>query len=117
LSTGDRGSIGDMGEGPVVRSGGTPEDDDLVEAARLVGAIKAEMTRGLLATNGIECILKGDGMALEHSYPTPFATVHVWVRAGDLEQARELIAAAESGDFKWDEGEWNEGLGEDGEQP
>jgi hypothetical protein len=76
---------------------------DVVRIYTAPNPATAELIRGVLANEGIESAVYG---GFRTAYPVnvgPLAEVSVDVRREDAERARELIQAAERGDFALDE--------------
>jgi hypothetical protein len=68
---------------------------EFVEACRAGDETEAQLIRGALEANGIECVLRGESLRLTHGIIADgLAEVAVFVRRGDADRAREIIAAA-----------------------
>jgi len=72
-----------------------PSEADFVEVCRAGDETEAQVIRGALEANGIDCALRGESLRLTHGITADgLAEVAVFVRREDADQAREVIAAA-----------------------
>ncbi len=72
-----------------------PPEADFVEACRAGDETEAQVIRGALEANGIECVLRGESLRLTHGITVDgLAEVAVLVRHEDADRAREVIARA-----------------------
>lgn len=79
-------------------------DPELVEVYIASGETKAEMVRGLLESNDIPCMFKGEAWGQIHRLTAgPMALLRIMVSAADAKRARDLIERAERGEFSVDE--------------
>lgn len=68
------------------------EGQDFVILEQYCDPYYANIIRGLLETNGLECLLFDDGHAQNAWYIQSMLGVRIMVRQNDLETARRLIA-------------------------
>ncbi len=70
------------------------------------GEIHAQQIQGFLAAAGISSELRGESLRKTHGLTIDgLGMVHVVVSTDDEEQARALLASAELGTFRLDDGE------------
>ncbi|KPJ48831.1 hypothetical protein AMJ40_06795 [candidate division TA06 bacterium DG_26] len=75
---------------------GVARDLKLVEIWQASNEIEAQLIRGLLESNGIDCTLKGEALRLTHSITVNgLALVAVLVRPEDAERAKQLISSSQ----------------------
>jgi putative signal transducing protein len=84
-----------------------PEDDiDLVTVAQFSDPLKANVLRACLESHGIFAYVWGEHLGIANIFlSTASGGMRVQVRSDQLDQAREVIAAFERGDFALDEDE------------
>ena len=70
-------------------------DLDFVILEQYCDPYYANIIRGLLETNGLDCLLFDDGHAQNAWYLQSMLGVRIMVRKGDFDAARALIAAIE----------------------
>jgi hypothetical protein len=90
--------ISELPEPPVARSG---PGANIVTVHKAANPQIAELIKGLLASEGIPCSLAVGGVL--EAYPVtvgPLAEVGIAVREEDRDRAKEIIAAAERGEFQ-----------------
>lgn len=82
-----------------------PDDDiDLVTVAQFSDPLKANVLRACLDSHGIFAYVWGEHLGVAHIFLSiAGGGVRVQVRSDQVEQAREVIAAFERGDFAIDE--------------
>ena len=94
---------------PAADSGGSddPDDDiDLVTVGQFSDPLKANVLRACLESHGIFAYIWGEHLGVANIFlSTASGGMRVQVRSDQLDQAREVIAAFERGDFALDEGE------------
>lgn len=93
----------DAGAPACPRCGAGLGEPPLVRVWTTQGVERAEMMRGVLAGNGIEAMITGDGTAWNEVYRLsvgPMARVDVLVRERDAVRARAIVEEAERGDFE-----------------
>ena len=65
------------------------------------GDIEAEQVRGFLASAGIPAFIRGETLRKTHGLTIDgLGRVEVVVAADDAEQAQELLASADAGEFR-----------------
>ena len=65
------------------------------------GQLMAEQVRSFLQASGVGCILRGESLSKTHGLTLDgLGRVEVLVAEADADQARELLASAESGTFR-----------------
>ena len=65
------------------------------------GQLMAEQVRSFLQASGVGCILRGESLSKTHGLTLDgLGRVDVLVAEADADQARELLASAESGTFR-----------------
>jgi hypothetical protein len=65
------------------------------------GQIPAEQVRSFLQASGVGCILRGESLSKTHGFTLDgLGRVEVLVAEADEDRARELLASAESGEFR-----------------
>ena len=75
---------------------GPPDDEDLVEAARVWELTEAEIIKGFLESQGIPCFFRGQ--ILHSIYPIfvdGLGEIRIFVLKKDLETALELLKTRE----------------------
>ena len=84
-----------------------PEDDiDLVTVAQFSDPLKANVLRAYLESHGIFAYIWGEHLGVANIFlSTASGGMRVQVRSDQVDQAREVIAAFERGDFALDEDE------------
>ena len=82
-------------EPPPLEERDNPEAE-LVEILRAGDEIEAQLIRGVLDANGIECVLRGESLRLTFGITADgLAEVKILVRREDADQARQVIAGAQ----------------------
>ena len=72
-------------------------DIELVDVWECQGETEAQLLKGLLESEGIDSIFKGEALRKTHGFRiTQLGTVGVQVRSEDLERARRVIMSARS---------------------
>jgi len=65
------------------------------------GQLMAEQVRSFLQASGVGCILRGESLSKTHGLTLDgLGRVEVLVAEADADQARDLLASAESGAFR-----------------
>lgn len=65
------------------------------------GQLQAEQVRSFLQASGIGCILRGESLSKTHGLTLDgLGRVEVLVAGADADRAHELLASAESGEFR-----------------
>jgi hypothetical protein len=85
---------------------GNPDDDDidLVTVAQFSNPLKANVLRACLESHGIFAYVWGEHLGVAHIFMSiAGGGVRVQVRSDQVDQAREVMAAFERGDFAIDE--------------
>jgi hypothetical protein len=84
-----------------------PDDDiDLVTVAQFSDPLKANVLRACLESNGIFAYVWGEHLGVANIFLSiAGGGMRVQVRSDQVDQAREVIAAFERGDFALDEDE------------
>jgi len=84
-----------------------PDDDiDLVTVAQFSNPLKANVLRACLESHGIFAYVWGEHLGVTHIFMSiAGGGVRVQVRSDQVDQACEVIAALERGDFALDEDE------------
>jgi hypothetical protein len=86
-----------------------PGDADLVEIARFLKPIEAEILRGRLEAEGVLAIVADANLARVNVILAPvIGGARVLVRAADFAQAREIMGAVERGDYRISDAEDDE---------
>jgi hypothetical protein len=68
------------------------------------GEVDAQQVRDFLEANGIHCSFHGESLRKTHGLTlNGLGLVEIHVPEADAERARELLAAADRGDFSLDE--------------
>ena len=68
----------------------------LVEVCRASDELEAQIIRGLLESNGIDCSFRGEAVRLTHSIAVDgLAEVRILVRPEDAERAERIIASSD----------------------
>ena len=81
-------------------SDGPDEDVDLVTVAQFTNPLKANVLRACLESHGIFAYVWGEHLGVAHIFMSiAGGGVRVQVRSDQLDQARDVIAAFERGDF------------------
>jgi hypothetical protein len=81
-----------------------PDDVDLVTVAQFSNPLKANVLRACLESHGIFAYVWGEHLGVAHIFMSiAGGGVRVQVRSDQVDQAREVIAAFERGDFALDE--------------
>jgi hypothetical protein len=71
------------------------EDDAVVEIWRTWGEAEANIVKGLLESNGIQCAIQGESTRLTHGFTLDgLAEVRILVRETDRQRALEAISQA-----------------------
>jgi hypothetical protein len=79
-------------------------DVDLVTVARFSNPMEANVLRACLESHGIFVFVWGEHLGVAHAFlSVASGGMRVQVRLDQVEQAKEVIAAVERGDFKIDE--------------
>lgn len=82
-----------------------PGADDLVQIARHLKAVEAEILRGRLEAEGLLAIVADANLAQVNPILAPvIGGVRVLVRAADLARAQEIMSAVARGDYALDDG-------------
>jgi hypothetical protein len=77
-----------------------PDDIDLVTVAQFANPLKANVLRACLESHGIFAYVWGEHLGVAHIFMSiAGGGVRVQVRSDQVDQAREVIAAFERGDF------------------
>ena len=77
-----------------------PDDVDLVTVAQFSNPLKANVLRACLESHGIFAYVWGEHLGVAHIFMSiAGGGVRVQVRSDQVDQAREVIAAFERGDF------------------
>jgi hypothetical protein len=80
--------------------GAVPDDVDLVTVAQFSNPLKANVLRACLESHGIFAYVWGEHLGVAHVFMSiAGGGVRVQVRSDQVDQAREVIAAFERGDF------------------
>lgn len=84
-----------------------PDDDiDLVTVAQFSNPLKASVLRACLESHGVFAYVWGEHLGVANIFLSiAGGGVRVQVRSDQVDQAREVIAAFERGDFALDEDE------------
>jgi len=81
-----------------------PDDVDLVTVAQFSNPLKANVLRACLESHGVFAYVWGEHLGVAHVFMSiAGGGVRVQVRSDQVDQAREVIAAFERGDFALDE--------------
>ena len=69
-------------------------DVELVTVHQAQGELEAQMIKGVLESEGIDCMLSGESLRLTHGLTVDgLAVVRIKVRAPDEEKAKDVIAS------------------------
>ena len=69
-------------------------DIRLVSVHQAQGELEAQMIKGILDAEGIECMLRGEALRLTHGFTLDgLAVVDIMVRSDDEQRAREVLSA------------------------
>ena len=69
-------------------------DVELVTVHQAQGELEAQMIKGVLESEGIDCMLSGESLRLTHGLTVDgLAVVCIKVRAQDEEKAKDVIAS------------------------
>ncbi len=69
---------------------------ELVEVCRASHEMEAQLIRGLLESNGIDCALRGEAVRLTHSIAIDgLAEVRILVRPEDADKAKKIMASSD----------------------